>query len=423
MEVKSGYKRIGSKLIPEDWDFVSLETVTTRIGDGLHGTPVYSSNGVYPFINGNNLADGNIVITSDTKMVDYSEFRKNFKPLSNNSILISINGTIGNLALYNEEQIILGKSAAYINVIPEILREFVYYCLQSNLVRKFFSNGLTGSTIGNLSLATIRRTFIPLPSLNEQKNIVTALRDTDKLLNTIDQLIFKKRNIKQGFIQEYLNGQSRLPGFCGDWEIKFLGEIGEISSAGVDKKIHLDEVPVRLVNYLDVYNRDFIYSKDLNHSVTATKQQVIRCNVKKGDIFFTPTSETRDDIACSAVSMEDIPDATYSYHVTRLRLHEEWDLLFSAYIFKTRDFLDQAEKLCDGNGTRYVISQSKFRSMTIKVPEISEQTAIGKILFDMDTELDLLEARKNKTLHLKQAIMEEILSGKTRLIKSEKMNA
>jgi type I restriction enzyme S subunit len=104
--------------------------------------------------------------------------------------------------------------------------------------------------------------------------------------------------------------------------------------------------------------------------VTAQPPQAKRCAVQKGDVFFTPTSETRDDIGLSAVAMEDIPDAAYSYHVARLRLREPWDLCFRTYAFKTRAFLDQAETFCDGNGTRYVISQGKFRSMIVQVPPI-----------------------------------------------------
>ena len=119
MVVKSEYKLSEVGLIPSDWSCVSLETITSRIGDGLHGTPNYKLNGEYPFINGNNLVDGSIVVTSDTKMVEYSEFIRHQKPLNKSSILMSINGTIGNLALFADEKIMLGKSAAYLNVKPD----------------------------------------------------------------------------------------------------------------------------------------------------------------------------------------------------------------------------------------------------------------------------------------------------------------
>ena len=102
--IPAGYKQTEVGVIPVDWDAVEMEKITAHIGDGLHGTPIYSSNGGYFFVNGNNLSGGKVVATSDTKSVDSSEFIKHRKPLSNRTILLSINGTIGNLALYDGEQ-------------------------------------------------------------------------------------------------------------------------------------------------------------------------------------------------------------------------------------------------------------------------------------------------------------------------------
>ena len=114
--------------------------------------------------------------------------------------------------------------------------------------------------------------------------------------------------------------------------------------------------------------------------------------------------------------MEDVPNAAYSYHVVRLRLKEDWDLLFRTYAFKTREFLGQAETLCDGSGTRYVISLSKFRNITIGVPEPKEQAAIADVLWAMDKEIALLEARLSKARQIKQGMMQELLTGRIRLL-------
>ncbi len=300
---------------------------------------------------------------------------------------------------------------------------FHYYFFASSTGRAVMSIIVSGTNVKGIRASELRELKIPHPPIPEQRAIATALSDVDALLGALDRLIAKKRDLKQAAMQQLLTGQTRLPGFRGEWEVKRLGDVGEISSAGVDKKIRPDEVPVRLVNYLDVYRKDFIYSDDLNHWVTAPPQQAQRCAVQKGDVFFTPTSETRDDIGISAVAMEDIPDAAYSYHVARLRLREPWDLCFRTYAFKTRAFLDQAETLCDGNGTRYVISQGKFRSMTVQVPPLPEQTAIAAVLTDMDAELALLEARLVKTRALKQGMMQELLTGKTRLVSLEVSHA
>ena len=258
---------------------------------------------------------------------------------------------------------------------------------------------------------------MPLPpSRTEQRAIAEALSDADVRIAALEALIAKKRDLKQAAMQQLLTGKTRLPGFSGEWEVKPLGEIGEVSGAGVDKKVREGEQPVRLVNYMDAYRRTFIQSSDLNHWVTAPQHQARRCTVEKGDVFFTPSSETRDDIANSAVAMEDIPDAAYSYHVVRLRIKDHWDLQFRAYAFQTRDFLDQAQMICDGSGTRYVISLAKFRGMTVKVPEVKEQAAIAEILSDMDAELAALDAEAEKARTIKQGMMQNLLTGKVRLV-------
>jgi len=405
-------------IIPDDWKLTNIDNITSQVGDGIHSTPAYSDSGEYFFVNGNNLINNRVTITEGTKHVDRNEFQKHRKDLSDRTILMSINGTIGNLAYYAKEPVILGKSAAYLNISKGVSKHFIYYLFQTSFVKEYFENELTGSTIKNLGLGSIRRTPIPLPpTIEEQRTIATTLSDADALISRLEELIAKKRNIKQGAMQELLTGKKRLLGFSGEWETKKLGEIGEITGAGVDKKSKPEEVPVRLVNYLDVFHRDFIYSNELNHWVTAPPAKAQRCAVKQGDIFFTPSSETREDIGISAVAMQDILDAAYSYHVVRLRLFEDWDLAFRTYIFKKRLFLDQAETVCEGSGKRYVISLKRFREMDISYPSsIVEQTAIAQILSDMDAEIEALEKKLDKCKAVKQGMMQELLTGKTRLI-------
>jgi type I restriction enzyme S subunit len=218
-------------------------------------------------------------------------------------------------------------------------------------------------------------------------------------------------------MQQLLTGQTRLPGFSGEWVEKTLGEIGEISGAGVDKKIRFGEQPVRLLNYMDVYRKTFLKNSDFSHEVSAKPDQIRRCSVKAGDIFFTPTSEVREDIGHSAVALEDISDVAYSYHVVRLRIFDGWDPTFSAYPFQTKSFLDQASTTCEGSGTRYVITLPKFRALEILYPaDKSEQAAIASVLFDMDAELSNLEGRLAKTRDLKQGMMQELITGRTRLV-------
>ena len=119
--------------IPESWKWVRLQNIATALGDGIHGTPQYTINGGYYFINGNNLAEGKIEIKPDTKQVDASEYEKHKKPLDANTILISINGTIGNYAFYEEEPIILGKSACYFSLLNGVCKEYICIFLKSKV--------------------------------------------------------------------------------------------------------------------------------------------------------------------------------------------------------------------------------------------------------------------------------------------------
>ena len=110
-----------------EWITTTLEECTDILGDGLHGTPKYTENGEYAFVNGNNLVDGEILIKKETKRVDYSQYDKYKKPLTNRTILVSINGTLGNVGVYGSEKIILGKSACYFNVKESVDKDFIYY--------------------------------------------------------------------------------------------------------------------------------------------------------------------------------------------------------------------------------------------------------------------------------------------------------
>lgn len=163
--------------IPKTWKWVRLGDIVSVLGDGLHGTPKYDSNGDYYFINGNNLVDGKILITASTKKVNKQESEKYIKPLDDGTVLVSINGTIGNLSFYNSEKVILGKSACYFNLIFSSIKYYMYYILRSHYFLLYANKRATGTTIKNVSLKTMRELLLPLPPLAEQKRIVEKLEE------------------------------------------------------------------------------------------------------------------------------------------------------------------------------------------------------------------------------------------------------
>lgn len=412
-KISQGYKQTGVGVIPEDWDVVPIGGLgEVRTG----GTPPTNRRelygGGYLFVSPADIG-ANKYINRTEKTLSLEGFRSSRIFPAGSSLFVCIGSTIGKVGLAAVD---LCSNQQINSVFPgvNVDSEFLYYSLLHASPRIAALAGEQAVPIINKSAFSAN--LIALPGKDEQLAIAKALSDADARIEALEALLAKKRDLKQAAMQQFLTGKTRLPGFSGEWEVKPLGEIGEVSGAGVDKKVREGEQPVRLVNYMDAYRRTFIQSSDLDHWVTAPQHQARRCTVEKGDVFFTPSSETRDDIANSAVAMEDIPDAAYSYHVVRLRIKDHWDLQFRAYAFQTRDFLDQAQMICDGSGTRYVISLAKFRGMTVKVPEVKEQAAIAEILSDMDAELAALDAEAEKARTIKQGMMQNLLTGKVRLV-------
>jgi type I restriction enzyme S subunit len=165
----SGVEWLGE--VPEDWATPSLNQVTCKIGDGLHSTPNYEDGTGYYFINGNNLIDGNIVIGASAKEVPEDDYKKHYVNLTSDSVLLSINGTVGNVAVYAGERVILGKSAAFINCAEKLYCRYLMFYLQSSNLKNFFELEVTGTTIFNLSLNSIRKMKVCIPPLEEQKEI------------------------------------------------------------------------------------------------------------------------------------------------------------------------------------------------------------------------------------------------------------
>ena len=168
--------------------------VTSAVGDGLHGTPQYDSLGTYFFINGNNLANRKIIIKEETKRISNAEYIKYRKPLNESTILVSINGTIGNVGTYNGENVILGKSACYFNLLPFISKDYICNIIESDYFRKYALKSATGSTIKNVPLKAINNFYIPMPPLQEQKRIVESI---EHWLSLVDYIEENKENLQE----------------------------------------------------------------------------------------------------------------------------------------------------------------------------------------------------------------------------------
>ena len=184
------------------WEENSLNKVSRNINDGIHKTPIYCNESNYRFINGNNLKDLKINLEG-SKFINEGEFLKYRIDLDEDSLLISINGSIGNLAYYNNELVVLGKSIAYINLNREFVdKRFICYLFQTKKMQILLHKELTGSTIKNLSLESIRNLTFNLPSLEEQIKIINFLYNLDLIIYNEKGILSDYKLLKKGLLQK-----------------------------------------------------------------------------------------------------------------------------------------------------------------------------------------------------------------------------
>ena len=201
--------------IPKGWEWCRLLSIVSLLGDGIHGTPEYSEGGSVYFINGNNLLDGKILIKPDTKRVSKEEAVKHSRILNESTVLVSINGTIGNIAFYSGENIILGKSACYFNLLNGIEKKYIMIVLQTDYFLEYAKRVATGSTIKNVPLSGMRNFLIPIPPEDEQQVIIDKLLSLKLLIEkfNVEQLQLDKLNaelrpvLRKSILQEAIQGK------------------------------------------------------------------------------------------------------------------------------------------------------------------------------------------------------------------------
>ncbi len=212
--------------IPNGWVETTLADSVSKLGDGLHGTPKYSEEGEYYFINGNNLNDGKIEIKKETKRCSTVEYEKYKKDLNSRTILVSINGSLGYFAYYNNENCFLGKSACYFNVKDSISKKFIGYQIRRSYFQKYIRRLAGGTTIKNVSLKTMREYPFLIPKdIAEQKAIANILTAFDDKIENVQAQNKTLEETAQTIFKEWFKNESE------DWEWVKINELVEISSS------------------------------------------------------------------------------------------------------------------------------------------------------------------------------------------------
>lgn len=395
---------------PEGWEIVELDEVAI-IGDGLHGTPEYDKNGRYFFINGNNLQNGRIVVDINTKRVNFNVYEKLDNHFSLDTIFMSINGTIGNMAYFNNEMVVIGKSIAYFNSSKRISKNYLFFYLQNNQLLEYFCEALTGSTIKNLGLNVIRKAKILLPPLPEQRRIAEVLSDTDLYITTLERLIAKKEAVKQGVMQELLTGKRRLPGFKGEWVEKMIDYYGIFISGSGFPVIYQNQkkgiYPFYKVGDFNNIDNEYIMITANNYISQATAS-ILKCPIVPcGSIIFAKIG--------AAIFLErkrqNKYDCCIDNNMMAFTVNDNGNSKYIMYLFQSIKFSDMVTSTALPS-----LSSKQLKSITkFFPPTLAEQTAIAEILSDMDAELSALKKKLEKIRLIKQGMMDALLTGKIRL--------
>lgn len=420
MEVRPGYKQTDVGVIPEDWDVRTLDSLTSLLTNGFVGTAtnayVDSEDGVL-YIQGYNVQENGFNFHGIKRVSESFHVRHQKSCLQPGDLLTIQTGDIGVTAVVPPELAGANCHALIISRMDKRVSEPRYYSqyFNSERGRVAFKTIETGTTMKHLNCGDMKRLFLPSPPVGEQRAIAVALSDVDALLGVLDLLIAKKRDLKQAAMQQLLTGETRLPGFYGEWEQVSLGELFSFKN-GLNKSKDFFGYGTPIVNYMDVFGSSAIHSSSLEGRVSLSKPELKNFDVHKGDVFFTRTSETTDEVGIASVMLDEPTETVFSGFVLRARPLNDWlTNRFKAYCFSATSVRKQITSKASYT-TRALTNGKTLSEVQMPLPAQPEQIAIATVFSDMDAELAALEARRDKTLDLKQAMMQELLTGKTRLV-------
>ena len=422
--------------IPVDWEVKRLGDVSSLITKGTTPTSVGCDFECYGinFIKAESISDNGDFIPEKFAHIDeHTDMLLSRSKLKKGDFLFSIAGVLGRVALVTDEVLPANTNQALAvirlgsnNIID---KRYLFFALKSEYLRSRVKEENVAAAQANLSLQDVNDFHVALPPLAEQRRIAGALSDIDELISALGKLIEKKRNIKTGTMQELLGMRNeecgmrnvprrRLAGFSGAWVEKRFDECFEIIGNNTyARECMCDDCGgVANIHYGDVLIR---YGSVLDCSRTAVPSLInsIICRTDRlsdGDVIIADTAE--DETVGKAIEIRGIEGrcAVSGLHTIACRPRFDFAPGWLGYYINSSTFHDQLLPLITGTKVSS-ISKAGLRTTILNVPTIAEQRAIATVLSDMDAEIAALEAKRTKYESIKQGMMQELLTGKTRL--------
>lgn len=428
--MKPGYKKTDAGVIPNEWDFCNLGDKAEKVGSGITptgGERVYKQEG-HPFVRSQNVGWGMLLMEDISYIDDMTHESFDSTEIKTDDVFLNITGASIGRSAVADSRVEGGNVNQHVCIIrtnqKELQPRFLNHFLLSRAGQQQIAGFQAGGNRQGLNFGQIRSFLLPFPPLPEQRAIATALSDVDALIDGLDKLITKKRDLKQAAMQQLLTGKTRLPGFNitpfmkteiglipKDWNVKKLGNCCKIFRGGSPRPIQ-DYITssVNGINWIKIgdVGRGAKY-------IDSTEEKIIPEGASRSRMVY------RDDFLLSNSMSFGRP------YILRTDgcIHDGWLVLQgikstfdSDYIYYQlssaiihHQYINMAAGSSVLNLNKYIVS-----SVLVIVPPISEQTAIAEVLSDMDTEIATFEARLEKTRAIKQGMMQELLTGRIRLI-------
>jgi type I restriction enzyme S subunit len=421
--MKSGYKQTEVGVIPEDWDVFSLSSLTEPqrpISYGIVQTGPNVPNGVR-CLRVLDIQDGRInkaeLITTSRKISD--SYRRTV--LKAGDLVMPLRGKVGDVGLVDAELdgANLTRGVALIAIQTGWLPVFCQQVISAASTRRRLEQAMNGSALQELPIASLRSFKIATPkTLPEQRAIAGALSDVDALLGAQEALLAKKRDLKAAAMQQLLTGETRLPGFSGEWEVKRLPDVCWFQEGPGVRNTQFTTSGVKLLNGTNIFRGRI--NLDTTERFIAEREAYgpyAHFLADCGDVI----------IACSGISVEKFHEKVavvsakhlpFCMNTSTMRFKPDQNSLVPDYLchFLMSDlFKDQIAPQATGSA-QLNFGPSHVSCVTLRLPSFPEQTAIAAVLSDMDAEIVALEAQRDKTRALKQGMMQELLTGRIRLL-------
>ena len=395
----------------ENSHYKLLRNVVNEIGDIDHWMPESVSIGI-PYIMTGDFDSTNSIKYDTAKKIsndDYLKLSKRIKP-EYGDIIFARYASVGAVRFVDTiRPFLVSYSCAIIKPYNSVMGKYLYYYLQSAEIQKQIEIAINAGTQKNVGLHSLSNFLIYVPDEDSIDKIVEILSDTDCLISTLQKLIEKKKAIKQGTMQELLTGKKRLPGFSGEWSKQQLGDICNIINGGTPS-----------TSIAEFWNGKILWCTPTDITSCSTKyiytteSKITESGLKASSATLLPKGAL---LLCSRATIGEVRIAGnaictnqgFKSLVVHQNISNEW-LYYMMHVLKSQ-MLEKAI-----GSTFLEISKKDLAELDIIVPEFTEQKAIAQVLSDMDSEIEQLEKKIAKYQQIKQGMMQELLTGRIRLV-------